>query len=91
MLSLSLAPMTKVHMVLLSLKSTLAGPLKPFAESSCIRYYNGNTFVAGPSVVGVIVLTIVDCLWTVSVMPVVKFDELYIEGPGKKLHTSNTF
>ena len=43
-------------------------------KSSCLRYYNGNTFVATPSVIGV-AFTIVDCLCAVNVMPVIKFHE----------------
>ena len=95
MLSLPLGAMSKKQMVLLPLKCTcmpvLLNLIKPFTESSCIRYYNGNTFVAGPKSVDVVVLTIIDCLWTAYVMPVVEFDEHSVEGPVGKLHVSNVF
>ena len=46
-------------------------------------HYNGSTFVAGPSFVDVVLLTIVDCLWTVNVIPMVKSDEESVEGLGR--------
>ena len=42
--------------------------------SFCVSCYNGNTFVEAPSV-GVIVLVIVDYMWTANVMAVDKFDK----------------
>ena len=53
---------------------TIAGLLEAFTQSSCVRYYHGNIFVVGTVVAGFVVQTVVNCLWTVHVVPVVKFN-----------------
>ena len=47
-----------------------AGHIEAFTEPFCIGYYDGNVFVVGTSVVGVVMLVTVDCLSIVDVVPV---------------------
>ena len=54
---------------------TIAGILKPFTKAFCVMNYDGNFFVIGTIVVGVVMLVTPDCLFIVDIVPVVEFSE----------------
>ena len=68
---------------------TIAGLLEPFTKAFCVGYYNGNVFVVGTTVVGVVMLVTIDSLCIVDVVPVVIF--CTIEGPWGKLQASRAY
>ena len=68
--------MSRVQIVLLPLKCTwMPKLLQVFLNLSlspfCVGYYDGSVFVVGTSVVGVVVLVTVNCLYTIDALHVV--------------------
>ena len=59
---------------------TIAGLLEPFTKAFSVGYYNGNVFVVGTTVVGIVMLVTIDSLCIVDVVPVVTFCKWTIEG-----------
>ena len=64
----------------------IEGLLEPFTKAFCVGYYDENVFVVRTSVVGVVMLVIIDSLYcTFVLVPVVKFCMQTIEGPWGKI------